>query len=224
MRPILPGLAVDMAGAFSSAGSIARSRARPGSAPSVAARSGPGYQRSSSHAPAGLLHRDVDAVDQRLHNPDRPAQAWRPGTAAARLGHFPGRRPGHAHCPAAHRRPTAGSRTDKNSAWMFPPKSCVFPAYHKSMTVPLRLRVLVSRHRSVSTTLPSRGSGTAPPSARARSRSCSCRPGARAAQHLDDLVQVAVRRGLRQPEAAAEPRDIGPYPGTRPGRTARLAP
>src|SRR5512142_2540854 len=97
---------------------------------------------------------------------------------------------------------------------MFPPKSRVLPAYHKSMTVPLRLTVF-ARHRSVSTTLPSRiRSGT--PSARARS-SCSCSPGARAASTSINLVQVPVRGGLRQPEATAEPRDIALIPEPRQG-------
>ncbi len=37
--------------------------------------------------------------------------------------------------------PQGGCRPGLNRAWMFPPKSWVLPAYHKSMVVPLRLVV-----------------------------------------------------------------------------------
>jgi hypothetical protein len=35
----------------------------------------------------------------------------------------------------------SGIPDGQNSAWMFPPKSWVFAAYHKSIVLPLRLRV-----------------------------------------------------------------------------------
>src|ERR1700757_4935773 len=60
---------------------------------------------------------------------------------------------------------------------MFPPKSFVFPEYHRSMSRPFRLTVF-SRQRSEATILPSRITYGVP-SATARS-SASSRPGASA--------------------------------------------
>jgi hypothetical protein len=61
---------------------------------------------------------------------------------------------------------------------MFPPKSFVFPEYHKSISRPFRLTVF-SWQRSAATILPSRITYGVP-SATARS-SASSRPGASAA-------------------------------------------
>jgi hypothetical protein len=41
-----------------------------------------------------------------------------------------------------------------NRAWMFPPKPCALPEYHRSIWLPLRL-VVFSFSRSAATTLPS---------------------------------------------------------------------
>jgi hypothetical protein len=100
---------------------------------------------------------------------------------------------------------------------MFPPKSWVFPGYHKSMTSPLRLTVF-SRHRSVSTTLPSRiRYGT--PSARTRS-SASCKPGARAATTSITSSRYRYAVDCGSPKPAPSRGMCPPCPGTRPARTA----
>ena len=96
-----------------------------------------------------------------------------------------------------------------NSAWMLPPKPWALPEYQRSISRPFLLMVF-SLHRSAATTLPSRIRYGRPCSG--AFSSASRRPGAPGCQHPDGFVQVPVGGGLGDPEAVAEPGDIGTVP------------
>ncbi len=120
-------------------------------------------------------------------------------------------RPGHAHCPAAHRRPTA-IRTGRTAPGCSR-RNHGLPRIPQIDRLPLAARGSGTGRRPRSC----RPSGTeCPPPAPAPAAPAGP---ARGRQHLDHLIQVAVRGGLRQPEPAAS-RGMCPCPGTRPGEHA----
>ena len=99
---------------------------------------------------------------------------------------------------------------------MFPPKSCVFSRVPQIDDLALAADGFLPGTGPESTTLPSRiRYGT--PLGQGALSSCSRSPRRAGRQHLDHLIEVPVRRGLRQPEAAAKPRDIALIPEPRQG-------
>ena len=126
-------------------------------------------------------------------------------------GHSPGSRPGHAHCPAVHRRPTAGSRTGRTRPGCSRRNHGSPPSATSRSSSPCGSWFSPGTGRRPRSCRP--GSGTARP----RPAPAPAAPAAPDAgrQHLDHLIEITVRGGLRQPEAAAQPRDVAfvPEPG-----------
>ena len=102
------------------------------------------------------------------------------------------------------------------SACTFPAGSCAFPEYHLSISFPFLL-VFLSAHRSRRSACRP-GSGREAPAQRPfpEPRAASRLRG----EHLDSLVLVPVRGGLRDP-GPAQPVDV-PGPGTAPGEDSLL--